>query len=342
MWPLPPLPVKPSVNVPLFLKAFRVRLDLGSEYDNMSSFMAQVGAWSTVTQGRSATLRPQKDPQVRVWRMGGAEGVWHGKWENQKGNSCNCPVKRLQGSWHGIGKRHRMEQYPGNGIHRLMLLTGGEDVRTKEASWAEKARRQNFPTEKGHNMGQMRNSLTRDWVISHYQWDIQVSTCSRLLGIQTGTRDSHHPLSPGLLSWPPHGSTAFAFDLFWHLHSLVEQPVWYQNISQKIAPSVQSLERVPITLSFSHRICLGPTRPRSFDLLLSTISATLPPHGSFPGPLADTRGVGVDFPLEGKEVESSSESILGIIKLTREEGPGTTAGNGVGLGGCCGINPSFC
>ena len=96
--------------------------------------------------------------------------------------------EKTQGSGHGIGRRHRMEQYPGSGIHRLILLTGGEGRGgTKEAFGLKKPRRQSFPHgDKGHNMGQMGDSLTRDWVISHYQWDIQVSTCSRLLGIQMG------------------------------------------------------------------------------------------------------------------------------------------------------------
>ena len=96
--------------------------------------------------------------------------------------------KKTQSSGHRIGRRHRMEHNPGSGIHRLLLLTAGEGGRgTKEASGLKKPRRQSFPRrDKGHNMGQMGNSLTWDWVISHYQWDIQVSTCSRLLGIQTG------------------------------------------------------------------------------------------------------------------------------------------------------------
>ena len=69
MWPSPPLPVKPSVNVPLFLKAFRVRLSLGSEYDNMSSFMAEAGLDQQWSRGDQLLSGHRKISQVRVWRM---------------------------------------------------------------------------------------------------------------------------------------------------------------------------------------------------------------------------------------------------------------------------------
>lgn len=79
---------------------------------------------------------------------GGAEGslTWEVRKPERKLLQLSC--EKTQGSWHGIGKKHRMEQYPGNGIHRLMLLTGGEGRGgTKEASGLKKPEDRASPRE---------------------------------------------------------------------------------------------------------------------------------------------------------------------------------------------------
>lgn len=142
-------------------------------------------------------------------------------------------------------------------------------------------------------------------MISCYQWDIQVSTCSRLLGMQTGLEIATI-LSPELLCWPPNGSTVLAVISLPLMSSGISilsraASVIPSNISQKIALLCSKLQEGSHHLKLRPQTCLGPTRPRPFNLSSQRHSS----HSAFSLPLsrafADMRELR-DFPLGGEGV----------------------------------------